>query len=386
MADIFGGAQLPAWLVADTHEDFGGLGKSIGTLMAGGLLALQPNDKGDGLKGLKQGLAEARMNQQDPTWKVKEKALEGQAVATWAKAATDWQKYDDTSRDMKLWMSDDLPALTKFQQDLKDNPDTVPPVMKSTRGQGAVQSIERMLLSKQSADIRQQNGKIAVENAKRSVDFDQAVSAAPPEIGSQIDELPNQGWNIDRQGRKTSPSTAALRYYNDWATQNGAEPTKAFGYKVTSVDAAEARGEEQRKTEAQKAAEKQDYEKSRQADRVAIEETKQKYKIDIEKMKLDAGATGKGGKVVNEDEYVNRLTGKVFDALYKESSNPKQALADADRVLRARWRIDHPQQPTAAKPDQFISTDEGPKDKGNAAASKPTTQSTDKDPLGILGQ
>jgi len=134
MSDIFGGTQLPAWLVDATHRDSGGLGKSLGTVLAGGLLGLQENEAGDGLKGFEQGLAEARMNQNDPTWKVKEKVLEGHAMSSWAQAATQWQALDDNKRDMANWTTYDLPAISKFQEELKANPEAVAPVVQSHKG------------------------------------------------------------------------------------------------------------------------------------------------------------------------------------------------------------------------------------------------------------
>lgn len=373
-ADIFGGTQIPAWLVASTHEDSGGLGKSIGTIMAGGLLALQPNESGDGLKGLQQGLAEARMNQSDPMWRVKEKALEGQAVSTWANAATKWQQYDDTSRDMKLWMSDDLPALTKYQQDLKDDPDATAPVMKSTRGQSAINTIATQQLKKAQLNFKQDVAADTFELksadiANRSVAAKAAVADAKlfnDTLETVINPTDRAGIRaLTKAGIPTPESWAALasapkKSKEDKKQEGAIAQIEARGGQARTTDA--QRAGERTALETQKAQEKQDFEKTRQQNRVAIEDTKQKYKIDLEKLKLSDKGTG--GKVITEDDYVNRHLTSVFNAMYKESSNPKQALADADRTLRARYQIDHEKKPDAA----------------------PAPASTAKDPLGLFGK
>ena len=154
MADIFGNVQPPAWLQDLTALPKGEFGQSLGLALGAGLVALQPNESGDGVKGIGQGLKEARLNQQDPNWRVKTKALESQVVNNWANAATTWQTYDAQNQDLALWTTQDLPALSKYQQDLKTNPDATPPVMKSTRGQSAANTIAALATSAVASTLR----------------------------------------------------------------------------------------------------------------------------------------------------------------------------------------------------------------------------------------
>lgn len=152
---------MPRWM-QDVRKENGILGETAGTVIAGGLLALQQdpdktNDDGTHpLKGLQQGLAEARMNEQDPNWLVKHKGLESQVVSNWARAATQWQAYNATANDMKQWATEDLPALSKYQEELKTNPNAVPPVMKSDKGQQALQGMQMNQLKRQALDYKQQ--------------------------------------------------------------------------------------------------------------------------------------------------------------------------------------------------------------------------------------
>lgn len=78
----------------------------------------------------------------------------------------------------------------------------------------------------------------------------------------------------------------------------------------------------------------------------------------LQKAKEDAAMIGKGGRVISEDEFVNRHLNKVFDDLYKENDNQTDAkkrrsvqdlMADADMNLRALYKASRPKQ--AAKPD-----------------------------------
>lgn len=80
MADIFGGTQVPAWLVERTNVyKPGQMGSVLGTLSAGLANAMQrdpgaPNDASwlKSRKGFFEGLTEARKNQIDPAWRLTE--------------------------------------------------------------------------------------------------------------------------------------------------------------------------------------------------------------------------------------------------------------------------------------------------------------------------
>ncbi|MBU6231540.1 hypothetical protein KGP36_02630 [Patescibacteria group bacterium] len=342
MANIFAGTELPQWMQSVRNEN-AILGESIGTVLAGGLLGLQKNEDGDGMKGFQQGLAEARMNQADPMWRVKEKNLEAQAVSRWAMAASQWQQLDATNKDMAAWTSQDLPAISKFQEELKTNPDAVPPVVESSKGIQVIGQLEKQQMMLQAQRLRQDNAKINLENQKTSTAFDQAVAAAPVGVGSAIDELPNQGWNIDRQGRRTTPSTAALKIYNDAMTEGGKYPERAFGYKPNAAEVARIRGEEQRKVEEKRGEVRGQVEAQRQENRKELERMKQEGRIDVEKLKQLGRTDGKGAPL-GEKEFINRHFNTVWTTLRKnapDDETPAMTAAKAERLLSGVYhRVD----------------------------------------------
>jgi hypothetical protein len=219
MADIFGGAQLPNWLVAQEHES-GSLGRSIGTILGGGLLALEPNEEGDGIKGLRQGMYEARMNQTDPNWRVKEKGLEAQLTATWAHAATQWQQYDETQKDMQSWMKEDLPALSEYQDTLKTDPKAVPPVMKSSRGQNAVQQLESAQLRQDALNLRRDQAKDLLESRKFAAEQNSASAKLAGKITEMATESLSNLMGVDPDsaaliGEPQGPVVAGIKKYSD---------------------------------------------------------------------------------------------------------------------------------------------------------------------------
>jgi len=401
-ADIFGGVEPPRWLQEITiPKQQGETGSELGTILGGGLLALQQDpstidpatgktktdpETGKPLswletrKGFQRGLAEARMNQADPNWRVKEKALEANATANWARAASMWQQYNSTQKDMALWTTKDLPAITQFQEELKTNPEAVPPVVQSGKGMQAVGQLEKQQLAMQQARLRQDNAKINIENQKTSIAFDQAVSVAPVAIGSAIDELPNQGWNVDRQGKRTTPSTAALKIYNDWATGNGQMPEKAFGYKPNAVEVAKARGEESRKTEQTRGELKSNLEQQRQENRKELEAVKQSGRIDVEKLK-QLGRVDAKGNPLGEKEFINRHFNTVWTTLRKNASDdetPAMTAAKAERILSGVYhRVDDRIKSDSAAP---------PPEKTKAPATKVDNTANEKDPLGLFSK
>lgn len=154
MADIFTD-NTPRWLQAIARPaDFSAAAKDIGMVFGGTLLGLQKDPDAEPVKdeetgewvqprkGFKQGLYEARMNQSDPNWRLKEKALESQAVGNWARAASAWQEADLNNRETAAWLTHDLPALYKYRDELKDNPSAQAPIMESTRGTVSLSKIQ----------------------------------------------------------------------------------------------------------------------------------------------------------------------------------------------------------------------------------------------------
>src|ERR1700752_5228360 len=113
MADPFS-VEPPRWLQQLTQQTPGELGGIGGTLAGGFLNALQkdPNAPAvdpatgqppswlDSRKGLKEGLAEARLNEQDPNWKLKSEALKTQVLGQIVSNEMQYHKLQEQTQEL----------------------------------------------------------------------------------------------------------------------------------------------------------------------------------------------------------------------------------------------------------------------------------------------
>jgi hypothetical protein len=391
---IFDGVEPPHWLQqiakpVDAKES----GAEIGMLLGGGLRALQPDEEAQPdangklpMKGLEKGYNEARMAHADPEWRLKHKALELGVVNKWADAATSWQTYDFQARDTAEWLNHDLKVLSEHAEAAKKDPNTpLTEPMHSARGMQAAAQLERAQIAAQNLKLRQDNAKTVLENQKTSSAFNQALSAAPLTIQSAADELPNQGWNVDQSGRRTTPSMALLRLYNDWATDNGKNPTKAFGYKPTSLEVQDARNKGTISAIEERGKNQLANIEARHVARMAEMAKNAEYQKDLKAITA-AGVGGKGG--VSLETFINRQMqgmikvvkdeGKITDhaAIVKEA---QYELTKAyDRMvedMKDRARATAPAKPAATGTTNAVSS--------KASAPDKPSKNND-DPMGLF--
>lgn len=355
MSDMFN-VSPPAWLVdqARANREQGQWGQFLGT----GLGALTRmlteknpvyDDRGQPVvdetgkqkteaPSFGTAFGEARMSQANPLWKLK--AQEAQ-TSVWNNVAA----LEAAHQKLKLNESEakgrtgDLPKLNQYMQDLKSDLSAVPPVMESIWGQQQVETLSRAAqmkdLANQRLKIQQENSKIETEGRSKVAEFDN-VLARDGMLASTIAALPGQGYTTDGYGRRI-PTAEARLLANKWLADRGEQP---LGTSVQEK-AATIRTEGQLKVGEQRIAGAMAVEDARQKDRKEIEDIKQKYRVDLEKLKLSDH--DEKGKVVTEDEYVNRHLNTIFNSMYKEADKPdaRKSLDDAERALRARYRIAH---------------------------------------------
>ena len=144
--------------------------------------------------------------------------------------------------------------------------------------------------------VRMDNSKLAVDNEKRASDWNNAVGAADPEVQSQIAELDDQGWILDKQGRRVAPSVQALSLLNQWRTDNG---LTRFGASSAEVTAA---SREKITTQNIKA-------------KFDLKATAQQNRIDLEKYKAELKTTA-GGKVVSREEFIKGQFSSMYTDVY----------------------------------------------------------------------
>lgn len=211
-----------------------------------------------GLNKWKDSFNEARLNQQNPLWRLSTAKTQAETWNTVASTELQTQRFQANATESANKTAD-MPRLNAAIAGLKTNPNWTPEPMDPTRpetgpfqSQWAVQQFDQMSKQAQQADfarqnlsIKQQNEKTAVERKRTLTQWDNSLAAADPEIQSHIDGLPNAGYNVDADGNRLSPSREALTHYNQAITRNGQFPERAFGFKANAIETAKARGEEQ---------------------------------------------------------------------------------------------------------------------------------------------
>jgi hypothetical protein len=233
MANIFGGVEPPAWLqnIARPVD-----GRDFGMLLGGAVNAFQKDEDGERI-GFGRGLAESRMNMADPMWKMKAAQTEVGMRSAILQNEMTYQKFNQQKEELAAWQEFAPEAAPWLRMTPEERLKTQAPDPRgSTSAINLIQKIrdtdERLLLQKDRIQLQKDNSKIALENERRAVDWNNAIGAATPEVQAQIAELPNQGWVVDANGRRLTPSTQALTALNAHRKANGMVP---WGIKPTEV-------------------------------------------------------------------------------------------------------------------------------------------------------
>lgn len=362
-----------------------------------------PNAPGDPLAGMpkwRRAFAEAQLAQKDPMWRLHAAQTQAATMSTIAGAEQKWQDYNLTSLEAAK-KTRDIPKIAAWSETLKTDPSAPIPVVESEWG---VQTARRMQQDRALQDIQHQkigvqtaNEKINVEREKRKTDWSNAI-ASDHELMSEIDGLPNQGWNVDADGNQLSPSKEALAIYNQKMTEGGKYPERAFGFKSNSAITAQMRGQNAQTLDQQKAAERMIYDQQRQADRKEIQAIGQKNKIDL----LGLSHTSTSGRIISEQEFVNRHYNSVLQTVIKnwdEDSmgkvNPQRASQSAMALLKKTYGALKPPATTNAAPaagqsqvQPAVSPQAQPATVAPAVVPATTNApaANSKDPLGLFSQ
>lgn len=209
---IFGGVEPPRWLQeiakpVDARET----GQELGFALGAGILALQKDPETGKMKGIQQGIAEARMNTADPQWQLKSKALEADTVAKWANAYTGWQAFDYQKDQDAAWINHDLPLISELQKAREKDPNAqLSEPLQSDKGQKWSQQDESFLLRKeiqatrmQDAQNRSASARLATRSTER---FQDALESLPPDVSDSV---------IAQIGDPNGPKIGGLQTYSD---------------------------------------------------------------------------------------------------------------------------------------------------------------------------
>ena len=161
---IFSGDDPPAWLQRSTQPaDTGAIGAVLGTQAAGGFLAAS------GGKSWSEGLGEARENQADPMWRLKQAQMQGQILDRAAQAESQYALAKQRNQETSAWMQD-APTLSPWTSMTPEQRiATPPPQVSSKTAFGIVQkqsaADEQYLIRKTAADNQSVAAKISVRDA-----------------------------------------------------------------------------------------------------------------------------------------------------------------------------------------------------------------------------
>lgn len=265
--NIFGGVEPPSWLTAIAKPiDTQLTGHVLGSLASGLSHALQTDPETGKMKGVGEGLAETRMSQANPLWKLQAAQIQSGIAARAAQMESAHALALERTAETRAWM-DDAPQLSPWLSAKPEVRETMAePIAKSQQGMTLIQRTRdadaRYFLGKEVNDTRLATSKLQLDNVKKAADWDNALGAADAETQASIAALPNQGWTLDANGKKVYPTPDALRILNDSRKASGLLP---FGTKQTEVKKTDAM-----QVEAFRQANRMELEKMRQEDRLAL--------------------------------------------------------------------------------------------------------------------
>jgi hypothetical protein len=402
MADIFAGTTPPAWLTDMTRQVPGELGQ-IGGLALGGLLnALQeaptkavpvkdektgevtmkpvPQDSGvsgwfSSRKGFAEGLAEARLNIEDPMWRTKAAQAQANLLQTMAQTQAQYGLAQERKAETAAWMQD-APQLSKWLTATPEQRQDMPtPTAVSKQGLAAIEKSRdadaRYFIQKDANDIKKQSAENQTAAAKAAATntksfYDMLKTVTDPQAQADILAKTKNGLPTPEAW---AALTAAPRQTAEQEKQAGRE--KLEGIKQSGRATLEEQKQEGRESLADiNAKNKAKFETERQENRLELKKLEGDLKIDLEKMKL--GAKDNKGRVVSEDEYVNRHFNTLFNAAWKEAEvkDIRVITKNVESALRLRYRTEHKEAP---KPATAAPTAAGPKQTTEMPSTAATT-------------
>jgi len=190
--------EPPRWLQALTIRQKPNWGSLIGTALGGGVNALREG------KPFAEGFAEARMNQQDPMWRLKAKLGEAQIANLASEAEARWMVADQKVKESD-WMIESANALTDWTPD-KPVPGGLDPRTAAVAGRAratylatdlknrdlevkAAEAENRMKAREESVGLAAQR----VELGKERLAWDQQKFVQAQEAETRLENLKQQG-------------------------------------------------------------------------------------------------------------------------------------------------------------------------------------------------
>lgn len=271
MADIFGGTQPPAWLQEQStrNAERGQWGSVLGTLAAGFVNGMKrtesevptydPNTgeqtgtqtvKGPRL-GFGNGLFEARMNQQDPMWKIKAQQAQANMLTDIAQLESANVLAQQRKAEASAWL-EDAPKLTPWlAASPEKRKDMQAPSVTSQRGVALVERAatadDRYWMVKETNRVREQQGKAELNRLNSISDWNNRVASMP--VGELRNTLMGLPMATDYMGKPIGPNSEQIRMYNEWAIKNDKVP---YGYSDQEFKDYEARKSNESKVDVAK--------------------------------------------------------------------------------------------------------------------------------------
>jgi hypothetical protein len=193
--------------------------------------------------------------------------------------------------------------------------------------------------------IRADNGGLSRDRDKRNTTWEAALGNAPAGVQSAIDALPNQGWNLDGQGRRISPSQEAISIFDMAATEGGKHPENRFTFSNDPRLTAQAR-EGAKKTPLQREQAHLNELKQQVQDPDLTDEERERVQSDIKSSEAVIKKLGVSGLDVaaKRDEYW-----KQHEDVRQEHRKEIQSISDKNKVAIEKMREEAQRERSAGK-------------------------------------
>jgi hypothetical protein len=232
--NIFADDQPPAWLQSRAETGYSSAMKDageIGTLGGTGFAALLNMGKKEDVidpetgkptgemrnVGFGQAWTEARLNQENPLWRLKANEMKATYLSSMANLQEQNALWHERSRESSAWMHDS-PLMAPYRSATPEQRQTMPPpTATSQRALGMIERIrehdEGYFAGKQAAKVKADEREFAVknsaENIKRKGIWSDAYNAVTDDDAVEaLNHLPNRGMGQD--GLPTGPAMAII--------------------------------------------------------------------------------------------------------------------------------------------------------------------------------
>jgi hypothetical protein len=331
-----------------------------------------------------QAYQEARQQEADPAWKIKNAQAQSQTWANVARATETWQTYRLKGDEAKS-QTEDIGPFTDWANALKNAPNTPMPEFKSVKYQQFADTLSRQ---SQQADLGKQKLKFQQQKEQQFTQYDNQFAALSPEDQHAIMTLDSPdgrkrdayGYILDDNDQRVMIDPRAKTVID---SARAKKDQTAFG--APKADERQAQIEQKAKADAgllaqrgaqntaldtQRFKERQELQAAQVAAKNQIAKDAQQYRIDLEKVKASLHAT-KPGEFISEQKFALRMGNQVRTSVTSNWKKSTQGEMTNDKLESEIERVLH---------NMYLAFPQGAKE-----ADQPLPKATEQTPSWFKG-